>query len=183
MGNWFQTLVDIEATADEAAVLGKSLIDWLLHTGVIAGEPSNDCVLGGDGYRPGERYATALADPSEDWFLGPGVNGVRATTESNVFHAGQLGVHVECPRCQNEVDFEDAIVPGIDDWLFDGGTGIRPCPGCGTRFTLNGWNWQPPWAFGYLGLEFWNWPLLSKQFIASVGERLGHRLVVVEGKV
>jgi hypothetical protein len=26
---------------------------------------------------------------------------------------------------------------------------------------LNEWKWQPPWAFGYLIAEFWNWQPVS----------------------
>jgi hypothetical protein len=48
---------------------------------------------------------------------------------------------------------------------------------------LNDWRWQPPWGFGYLGFEFWNWPPLSQGFIAEVGRRLGHRTVLVAGKL
>lgn len=183
MGDWFQRLADVQATGDEAAALGADLVKWLLKTEVVAGEPVDECVLGGTGYRPGRRYAEALADPAEDWFLKFQINGVEVVTERTVFDAGQGELCVLCPRCLNEVEFDDVIEPGIAEWWSGAGNGDRACPRCGARSALNEWDWQPPWAFGYLGLEFWNWPPLSERFIDATGKRLGHRLVPVLGKL
>jgi hypothetical protein len=36
---------------------------------------------------------------------------------------------------------------------------------------------------GCLDLTFWNWPPLAEEFVAQVAERLGHRVIVMLGKL
>lgn len=39
------------------------------------------------------------------------------------------------------------------------------------------------YGIGKLGLTFWNWPPLSASFVREVTELLGHRSVLVRGKL
>jgi hypothetical protein len=59
------------------------------------------------------------------------------------------------------------------------------CPHCGLLVDFNDWRWDSgrPFAVGFLGFAFWNWPELSDTFIAQVADRLGHRVVVTGGKL
>jgi hypothetical protein len=57
------------------------------------------------------------------------------------------------------------------------------CPHCGHSVGLNDWTWSPPWGFGYLGITFWNWPPVKSEFLAEIGDRLGHRTVHPCGKM
>lgn len=70
----------------------------------------------------------------------------------------------------------------IKEW-YAGGAGVRACKHCGEPLGLNDWAWSPPFGFGYLGFEFWNWPRLDADFVAAVSDRLGHRLVRPYGKI
>src|SRR5207253_10753842 len=35
--------------------------------------------------------------------------------------------------------------------------GVLICPGCSRRMTVKDLAYDPPWGFGYLAFEFWNW--------------------------
>ena len=53
MGDYFQNVVDVEATDEEAGPLGKRLLRWLIQSGIVVDTPS-DNVLGAKlGYGPG----------------------------------------------------------------------------------------------------------------------------------
>jgi hypothetical protein len=49
----FELVVDVDANADDAAVLANTGLAWLADRGVVDANPLPDCVLGaGMGYRP-----------------------------------------------------------------------------------------------------------------------------------
>ncbi|HEX8632054.1 MAG TPA: hypothetical protein VF755_28170 [Catenuloplanes sp.] len=56
---------------------------------------------------------------------------------------------------------------------------------CARRIGFNDWHWIGGWPFavGFLGLTFWNWPPLRIAFVAEVAHHLGHRVVVTRGKL
>jgi len=164
VGDWFQTIADVEASSDEAEPLAAAALAWLVETGIVLAE-ATDCVLSGRGHAPGPRYATAVteADPG---LLALRTNGVEAITGRSVFYS--MGAEdVTCPHCRQVTVLNDdrghpndawqALSDTIDAW-FDGGRGEHPCPRCGHLVGLNEWTWSPPWGFGHLGIKFWNWP-------------------------
>src|SRR5262245_25168520 len=96
MGSWYQVIADVEATAEEAEALGARVLDWLVATGVVVGEPT-DCVLSSDaGHAPGPNYTAALDGPDE-LLLTLHTNGVEVITGRTVFYS--MGTErVTCPR-------------------------------------------------------------------------------------
>jgi hypothetical protein len=180
MSEWFQTIVDVQATEEEAEALGASVLAWLVDSGIV--EATCQDVSAGGGHPPGARYATAVVEPDEDLHrpLNNGVHVITGRTLSSL--TGLMGVSiVTCPDCQTAVTSE-YLVDAAFEW-YAGAAGTRACGGCGRVLGLNDWRWQPPWGFGYLGFEFWNWPPLAQEFIAEVGRRLGHRTVLAAGKL
>lgn len=182
VGQHFQKLADIGAAGSDAPALAAELISWLVEAGIISGAADAGCVLAGTGYPPGPRYHDAVTTAGGDRVLSLRTNGVAVVTGRTVFH-GDPGADVSCPGCGTPVRFAEVIAPAIGEWHAGAGNGSRPCPQCGTRHALNEWDWQPPWAFGYLGVEFWNWPPLSRTFAQRVSSRLGHRCIVASGKL
>jgi hypothetical protein len=176
-GNGFQILADIDAAPSEATHLAAKTVEWLVLAEIIVPDRT-DCVLSADfGYAPGARHADAVANPH---LYSPsfGADGVDVRTGRTVFHGGQSGIdRISCPHCATAASW-DAVSDTIDVW-FDTGLGDHQCATCGGAAGLNDWRWEPPWAFGYFGLQFWNWPELSPSFIAELSGRLGHRVVVV----
>jgi hypothetical protein len=194
VGDTFQIIADVDASESEAPALAASVVAWLHEAGIIAGEQA-DCVLGAAaGYPPGPDYAAAVTDPDE---LLPGlkVNGVEVTAARSAFLPahGELGP-VACPRCGAEVALQDpAGAPtahwerfsaALGNWMAGQPTEVT-CPYCLLHAGLNDWYWGDDWpvAVGFLGVTFWNWPPLSRSFIARVQDHLGHRVVVTRGKL
>jgi len=195
VGDYFQVIADVQATDVDASELADSLVRWLIGEGVIMKIPT-DCVLGADsGYPPGPDALAVVIDRDER-FLTLRSNGVDVSTERRVFHPGQsdLGA-VHCPRCGEPVLLSDPATGSVTDqwqpfadaldaWC-EGDAGQVRCPHCSLSVTFNDWLWVPgpPFAVGFLGVTFWNWPTLSTQFIERVAEHLGHRLVLTGGKL
>jgi ribosomal protein S27AE len=185
MGDWFEVIADVEATAEEADRLAADMLAWLVERGIVMAEQT-DCVLGGLGYAPGPNYTAAVTEPDANLHRLQ-TNGLNVVTGQTVFYS--MGVdRIICPRCGAVVvDQDDELSwprfsASIDDW-YAGGSGIQTCERCGEAAGLNDWHWSPPWGFGYLGFEFWNWPRLNPDFIAEVSGRLGHRIVTPCGKL
>jgi len=147
-------------------------------------------VLGAEsGYAPGPHYTAAVDRPSE-WLLELRANGVGVSASRNVFAPlqGEVGP-VVCPHCGQVVELEDAATAqlcaqwkpfrdAIKAWLAGGADEVA-CPACGQVAGFNDWRWVSDWPFavGFLGFTFWNWPKLNEPFIAQVTSHLRHRVV------
>jgi hypothetical protein len=180
MSDNHQSIVDIEVHLDDAPALGRKLLSWLQTEQIVVTKPS-DCVLG-MGYAPGALYAKALREP-DSRFLGLLTNGLELITERTVFDAGELGVGLICASCSSR--FGD--IPGwgeaIGEWYTQTGPGNLRCPQCGAVQPVVEWKHDPVYAFGNLGFKFWNWEPLAEEFVKQVRLQLGHRIVVVEGRL
>lgn len=198
MGDWFQIVADVEATEEEAPRLAESVVAWLVAEQII--QPGlSDRVLGTVGYAPGPRYTEALGrDPADSYrvpglrytegtapppsMLGIAPNGVEVRVGRAVFSTSGSGVeNITCPHCAAVADWDD-VSETVGVW-FASGVGDHTCTACGRAAGLNEWRFEPPWAFGYLGLTFWNWLPLRRSFVTELGARLGHRVVVVADKL
>jgi hypothetical protein len=169
LGDYFQTIADVEADAEEADELADAVVSWLLETGVVL---SADCV---------SRNEVTT-------------EGLVVLTGRNVFYSMTGENEITCPHCgqvtASDCDDDDRPIGVWQDLLdtigvwYDGRRGDRPCPSCDNSVELNDWIWSPPWGFGYLGFTFWNWgEPLRPQFKAEVSHRLGHRTVYPHGKL
>ena len=138
-----------------------------------------------------EDEAEALAAGLVPWLAAAGVvavpaplgtrrDGIEIITGRTVFDP-LAADRVACPGCRAEADWE-WVSEAIGDW-HAGGDGRSACPACGRSLALNDWDWDPAWAFGCLGLRFWNWPPLRPSFVAEIASRLGHRVVMVTGRL
>ncbi|MBA0053014.1 hypothetical protein E0L36_19690 [Streptomyces sp. AJS327] len=194
MGDWFQTIVDTEATPEEAPGLAANVVDWLVADGVILAERT-DCVLGADaGHAPGTRYGDAVQQPDPE-LVNLWSNGLHATVGRTVFDAGQGEPSaVTCPHCAVEIRLVDEywspveeswhrFAPAVGSWA-EGDDEPVACPSCDRAAPVHTWHWADYFAFGSLGFTFWNWPDLRPEFVADVARRLGgHRTVLLEGKL
>lgn len=193
MGDHFQTIVDLDAGADEAAALADRVVTWLVDEGMVLAERT-DCVLGRPlGHPPGPNWHRAVAEDDADrepW------DGLATEVGRTVFHSGQDGPEaVTCPRCA-------ATTPLVtDDWdLIDGvwapfgaamktwyetGEAQVSCPACAEPVPLSEWGWADDrLAFAHLGFEFWNWPEFTPEFLTRFSRALGgHRTRRVWGKL
>jgi hypothetical protein len=196
MGEHFRTIVDRTATAHDAPALARKLIDSMIGQRIIRAERT-DCALGSTGYPPGENVEEALAmwtpestpgvrlplDQVASQLRSMALNGVVAVIHRTVFHNFGAGLDVvRCPLCQAN-DLESDWSEAVSRWYHGDDLAAFQCTFCNEESPITDWIFDPPWAFGNLGFEFWNWPPMRRTFIEKVASILGHRVVLVSGKV
>ncbi|MFJ3711916.1 hypothetical protein OG204_06110 [Streptomyces sp. NBC_01387] len=198
MGDHFQTVIDVEATQEEAERLAPRLVDWLVEQGIVTRELTRDGMysMGTDvGHLPGPHWARAVSDASDE----PDAPGPVAVIVGRNQYCGGQGaseaVSAVCPRCAREIRFidyqslvhavdEDAWRPfcqGIEAWRATGHAGVS-CPSCVKPIPMTEWLWAPGFALGSLAVDFWNWPRLSREFVAEAERQTGHRIEELTGK-
>jgi hypothetical protein len=182
MGDYYQTIADIDADAQSAGELAKRLCEWMISRRIIVPEKS-DCVMDKTlGHSPGENYELA-AKQTNDLLFKLTTNGARFISERTVFYAGGgKDPTLVCPRCDMRFEYNDEWSAAIGEWFEGKGPGLLACVHCHAEAPITEWQHDPLWAFGYLGVEFWNWPDLRPEFIDDVSKFLGHRVRLVRGK-
>jgi hypothetical protein len=198
VGDSFQTLVDVDATAEQADDLGQRLVSHLIDRGILVDGGMSEVFPDTPIYGPGP-HADSVVTPSVyldrcrrlpqfGFVRRDGLSEVRLITGRTVFW-GDGGFDLTCPACghRNEADTEPSLAKGwsnaVDEWYAGTGPGLLACPTCGQAAAITEWLHDPPWAFAYLGLEFWDWGGLRREFIDEVSALLGHRVMVVYGKI
>lgn len=182
MGDYFQSIVDPEATEAEATSLADRVVRLLVAEQIVVSELT-DCVFGESGYAPGPAYAkaTGLLDVH---LLTLRTNGMEVVSTRTVFHNGGNGFELVCSACGEQTEPKQGWwADAAGEWYDRAGPGMLQCPACLVSRPVTEWEHDPPVGFGNLGFTFWNWPPLTTEFIAAVGQRLGHRVVHVEGRV
>jgi hypothetical protein len=197
MGDRFRTIVDPLATAKEAPALANKVIEYLIERRIILPQVT-DCTLGKEGgHPPGENVAEALAEgtmPDTDGkplssaaiaqkLISWGCNGVEAVSGRTIFHNFGAGLQaVRCPLCLgNQVDVK--LGEPFARWQRGDDLAPQQCQVCNESSPIVEWLFDPPWAFGHLGFEFWNWPPLKRRFVQQICDILGHKVRMVAGKV
>jgi hypothetical protein len=180
MGDHYQKIVDRDVSDEEASRLAGRIRDWLVAREIIEPTPSlefEDEPL----YRPGAAYASTLAEPEVDEEDLGEETGLRIIVGRTVFWS--IDTELTCGTCGERFSPEEDWSDAADAW-FEGDDSVTyACPKCGTPEKLTEWTGDWPWGFGNLGLEFWNWTALSQAFEREVAGVLGHRTVIVRGKL
>ncbi|WP_031098958.1 MULTISPECIES: hypothetical protein [unclassified Streptomyces] len=186
MGTYRQTVVDLDASAEEAVAWGRRGRNWLEAEGFIRPVPWQDGVV----YLAGPRWRETVDLAPWDWRARikeleeePG-DELQVVTGRTVFFAGQGDFpSAICPRCRNATSDTDRSGAAIDTWYATGAADLD-CPACAHRTPLPDWEWTSDYfAFAYLGFQFDDWPPLHPRFVAVFGQALGHRVRVVTGKI
>jgi hypothetical protein len=176
---YFQTIVDKDASEEEAPELAERARKWLVSRRIIERELS-DCATREPGHRPGRAHSRALENPSLD-ALDSETNGVQFQVGRTVFWTSFEDL--TCRACGERFEPGEGWSDAVDAWDEGDDDVTFACPRCGKPEKLTEWSGEFPWGFGYLGLTFWNWPPLSASFVREVTEFLGHRTVLVRGKL
>ncbi|MFI2434418.1 hypothetical protein [Streptomyces sp. NPDC018693] len=180
MGSYYQTVVDLEASAQDAARLAEETVAWLVATGIVLPEHT-----GNAGHLPGPNWQRAV---TEDWDWKPS-GDMTVRTGRQAFHSGSdMPEAAVCPHCTALSPLDDDswshLCGAIDTW-YATGEAYLSCPACAVDVPLPDWAWDSaPFAFGYLGFEFRDWPDLSPEFVARLpGALRGHRTTYLWGKL
>jgi hypothetical protein len=187
MGDYFETIADVDASPHEATKLASSVIEWLVGIGVVEQQRSDCTPRGEAAYPPGPNYTLALSRPGAEFHPWQ-TNGLEVVTDNYTIFNSLAAEAITCPHCDAVTslmdDFYnpnrswDELARAIEQWCA-GGDGSTPCVTCGQQTGLNDWLWAPCWAFGHLGFTFWNWPELRPGFVKELSRRLGHRTVSI----
>jgi len=174
----WQTIVDVEASAGETERLGESVRLWLLDEGIISADVRTPPE--GVTFLPGPRFTRAIGP---EYATSEGIDGVIVEAGRRVFDSGGNGIELTCASCGSTfaVDFhgDAAWTEAVEAWQAGADDAQFACPSCGTPRRLVEWRGPRPWAFGHLGIAFWNWPPLLDEFVDAVAARLGHQIVLV----
>ena len=175
MSDFAQIVVDTEVSAEQAPELANVVRAWLIGERIIEREEGNS-VLDGTGHRPGISYRIAIQENRDFDFLNL---RVKFAVGRRVFDAGGNGMELGCDACGLSFKPNDSWYDAACAW-FDGDDLVTfACPSCDQQTLLTEWGGPWPWGFGNLGIEFWNWPSLSDDFIQAMTRNLGHRTVLV----
>ncbi|MFE6038451.1 hypothetical protein [Streptomyces sp. NPDC056452] len=197
MGDFFERIVDLEATGEEAGPLAARMVDWMVGQGLITRELSGDAMysLNVDlGHVPGPHWARAVADASDPTWIPAPV----AVVVGRDYHVGGQGEDTAdsatCPRCGTRtvvIDYPEEFEPdeevwqpfrdGIEAWK-ETGEGTAPCSACGVSSPVTEWDFGSGFDLGALAFDFWGWPPLSVRFLAEFRRELGHRTEEQSGK-
>ncbi|MGW6704290.1 hypothetical protein ACWGDE_05295 [Streptomyces sp. NPDC054956] len=187
MGDYLQTIVDVDATAEEAGAFAERVVAWLVAEEIVLPELTH----------PGYGQPVYLAGPRSSRVTDerdlPAWDGLAVVTGRTVFFGclGSDGAPI-CPRCTEAIGDElwaqpegvfDLFAAAMETWHGTGAAEVR-CPACDRPSPLTEWEWEENrLAFASLGFEFRNGPRLRPEFIAEVGRVLGHRIRLLEGKI
>ncbi|MFD7975443.1 hypothetical protein [Streptomyces sp. NPDC059071] len=197
MGDYFERVVDLEVTQEEAGEAAARAIDWLVAEGVVTRETDGDrmySLYADEGHVPGPRWAEAVVH--DGWEPGP-----LAVVTGRHHHVGGQGEddaeYAVCPHCATRttfIDYPASFEPdetvwapfraAVEAWEATGAgeATLVTCGACGTASPVTGWQWPDEYALGALTFEFWGWPPLSDEFVAGLTDRLGHRTARHMGK-
>ncbi len=178
--HYYQIIVDRDATEADTAALAERALEWLADEQIVEAAPTPS-VPSGLGRRPAEAWQSAIVEIDE-YFLELDVNGVEAVCGRRVFDAGDFAVRPYCPRCNKPGAADARWRTAVEAWRAGDDAATLSCPHCGAHAPLVDWRHDPPIGFGNLGVVFWNWPSLNREFIEQLARVLGHRVVLVEGK-
>src|SRR5688572_11026133 len=93
MGDYYQNIVDIECSLEEASRLGAEIRDWLIEQEIILAEPVEE------GYLPGAKYEYAVEDANADRIFRLSANWFSITVGRRVYDTIFTEM-VTCPHCQ-----------------------------------------------------------------------------------
>ena len=196
MSDSYEMLVDPEVELADARKLSRAVIARLRQVGLITGNLTSDCVLGGKGYRPGPAvkslYKRAKREPA---FWDSRTSGVQPRVGRAYNYDALAEAHegFVCPACGAEIEpfvedaFEDAVGAALRKWEKNVIAKVR-CLHCSKSFAITKWLCRPPLGFGNLSFRFWNWPPLDSPSwqidICDVVKQItGHNFIKTYGHV
>jgi len=173
-----QIIVDVEASEADAAKLGQRILQHLIAEKIVEAAESDSILGDTPGHRPGPG-AAAVVTGSMKMPMRLATNGLAVHVGRQVFHTGGNGVELSCGACRATFDPGGAYFDAVTAWHNGDENVTFACPACKHSARLTAWDGPFAFGFGALGLELWNWPPLKPQFVSSIAQLLGHRVVLV----
>jgi hypothetical protein len=188
MGERFQTIVDTEATLEEADHLARHVVAFLTERGVL-GRPSeeggyargpNALAISEREPHPENRPAVHEPIPPVYFHLQVVIGRNTQSSDLNEFQPPRAS----CPACGKSLeDLEAEWVPAAQAWIAGDTEASLACPSCGKITGVSRWAYGSGYGFGNLAFRFWNWPPFTREFLDLMAKELGHPIARVEGKM
>lgn len=187
MGDCFQFVAATEVTESDAPAKGTELLEWLIREEIVLPEPNHEYVHSkSPGYAPGPRYADACESTGRESLLNTNPNTLAIITIRTIYYNCPGDLDVPCAACDTNFS-DDEMWNRYTDVLgdlYDHGTiGTLKCPKCETERSILEWQRDGPMVIANLGLEIWNWPPLSKEFLARIERIIGSEVRYLFGKL
>ena len=155
-------IVDLEVSEEDAPELAKKVVSKLFEQGLIAGELSNERVLGNDGYAPGPNLPNICEDEGQFWTLTTSGVSIKVGRSLNYWALAEALEYAQCPLCKIKHDhdriWETNIGDALDAWYSQQLEISLSCHNCDQASLFKNWVFSPPLGFGNLSFTFWNWP-------------------------
>jgi len=159
-------LIDSDVSLSDAPSLADRIVTELRDRGLITGDLSQECVLGGSGYHIGpaaqELYKLS---PNEGHFWTLIASGVEPSIERscNLWALSPSCEYFVCPVCNTTHEnltgeIGDSIISAVGHWHEQNGDTEAHCTNCGKATQITEWQSKPPMGYGNLAFRFWNWP-------------------------
>ena len=192
MGLWYQCIVDRDTDSEaDAREHAARVVAWLAGRGII--EPDlSACLLGEEqGYAPGPKAYTAFAAKSDGTALQDNdgldhmqVNGLEVIIGREVSFNMQGEFEAAlCPECGHRRAQDGEWSDAMSGWAEGTGDGLLLCPACDKATTVAEWEHIDPMGFGTLTFKFWDWPVLSDDFVNDLAAELDRRIAFISGKL
>jgi hypothetical protein len=185
MGSYYQNIVFPDVQREAAEHGGRLILSSLQEHGIVEREMSDD--KWNPGFAPGPKWNDAVVGRDANWSF-PSNHGMTVNSGPNVYFSNAIGIRCRCPVCkanQPEPYFDTEYLPGLDTWCMNNGSHPLICRVCHASSEMIRWTtWHPefadddpPFAVGYLGLTFWNWPELARERFDEFGATLVSRVI------
>jgi len=188
MGDRFQTIIDTQASLEEAPHLAQHVVLFLAGKGVVApglseegGYPRgpNALAISERPPHPENRPVVHEPIPPVYFHLQVVVGRMTHSKDLNEFCPARAA----CPKCGKGLeDLDSDWTPAAQAWLAGDPEAALECPSCGAGTFVSSWVYDSGYGFGNLAFRFWNWPPFTRAFLEEVQRELGHPIALVEGK-
>ncbi len=170
MSDSFIALVDADVSAEAATAVSEVIVSALLDRQLISANLTTDCVLGGKGYPAGASIQDCYLprrNESPFWQLRTSGVQVKVGRAYNEWAAGPSYEWCTCKNCHARIgdadsQFNKDLMTALNSWTRKANSSQLICPECHVGIDITEWPSKPPFAFGNLAIQFWNWPAFDK---------------------
>ena len=173
------SIVDRDATPDEAPGLAGQVIAWMTAQGIIGALQSSDESTAE--YRPGPRLRDWVTEWAQDPAVAWNPEEVAVSIEPTVYMDPESDLEeATCPNGHHG-EPPDGWEEAVNQSDHRTGPGILACPTCGLAWPLASWELRPDFAMGSLAFTF-SEAWISESLADEVGRIVApHRVVLVHG--